>query len=145
MSTKPDCPICGIRIHGGCECSPLDYSACIEKLQDELLAIRENLTVTFPRRGRGCDAERVISDLDEDKKDLAYIAREQGNAHVAANLRIAELEDAMRLVLDRHEGGCESFVAPSNCITAGRKRDAKYGADQWCDACVLKSALQETP
>ena len=55
--------------------------------------------------------------------------------------RIVELEDAAKLVIGRYSYGCESFIAPSNCISAGRKRDAKYGADQWCDACVMRDAL----
>ena len=58
------------------------------------------------------------------------------------NDRIARLEDAAKLVIGRYSFGCASFIAPSNCITAGRKRDAKYGADQWCDACVMRDALR---
>lgn len=57
--------------------------------------------------------------------------------------RLKRLEDALQIVAGRYLNGCESFRPPSNCLTAGRTIDAKYGADQWCDGCVAREALNE--
>lgn len=45
---------------------------------------------------------------------------------------------ALRLIA---EGGCENFTSGS-CVTAGNRHPlARYGADQWCHACIASTAL----
>lgn len=63
--------------------------------------------------------------------------------HDAQAQRLKELTEALELITGRAIDGCEAFSSPSNCLTAGRMRDAEYGADQWCDACVAREALKE--
>ena len=53
----------------------------------------------------------------------------------------ARMREALHWIA-RH--GCENYVKPYTCRQdAGRSRDAQYGADQWCDACVAEAAIQE--
>lgn len=49
--------------------------------------------------------------------------------------------EAMRAAL-MHVGGmgCETYTKGS-CVDSGRTKDAQYGADRWCDACVANTAL----
>lgn len=57
--------------------------------------------------------------------------------------RLNAVYEAANFVVARYTGGCETYTSPSTCITSGRLRDAKYGADQWCDACVLSDAIDK--
>jgi hypothetical protein len=39
---------------------------------------------------------------------------------------------------------CENFWKDYTCVTAGRKRTTKYGADRWCNTCIANDALRKT-
>lgn len=48
------------------------------------------------------------------------------------------LVDALLLIAgDR----CTTFTPPANCLSAGKTRGVRYGADAWCEGCVARDAL----
>lgn len=54
----------------------------------------------------------------------------------------ARMERALTLILRKTCGTCEHSTAGiGSCYKDGRRADAKYGADQACDACIAYRAL----
>lgn len=52
------------------------------------------------------------------------------------------LRAALRLIAGK---SCHSYTTGlGSCPEAGRRRNARYGADRWCDACIAHDALQRT-
>lgn len=47
--------------------------------------------------------------------------------------------NALRLIA---RNGCENYTGRSTCRdNSGRTRDARYGAEKWCDACIALDVL----
>ena len=56
----------------------------------------------------------------------------------------AEAAGGLRAALERIDrDGCQNFYGGTRCWEAGRARDALYGADKWCDACVAHAAIEK--
>ena len=90
------------------------------------------------------EAAEALRDLQADAdihdEQLTKVARLRLELE-SENIKLQAVAEAAEFVVARYTGGCETFIAPANCVSAGRKRDAEYGADQWCDVCVLREAL----
>jgi len=40
--------------------------------------------------------------------------------------------------------GCTNYWGGTTCVTNGRKKNAQYGADRWCDACIARDGLEKS-
>ena len=69
--------------------------------------------------------------------DLGRLSAENARAQKGE----ATLQAGLRHIADGQE--CTTFTGPATCRTSGRTRDAKYGADRWCDACIANDTLTE--
>lgn len=50
------------------------------------------------------------------------------------------LRNALRLIAGK---SCSNFTTgPGSCLKQGRRRNAKYSAERWCDACIAWEAIQ---
>lgn len=53
---------------------------------------------------------------------------------------IERLRSGLEHIADGQE--CSNYTGPPWCRDdSGRSRDAKYGADRWCDTCIARDAL----
>lgn len=50
--------------------------------------------------------------------------------------------DRLRAALTLIGTDCANYRAHYTCVTAGRTRDAQYGADRWCEQCIARDALE---
>ena len=69
--------------------------------------------------------------------DLGRLSAENARAQKGE----ATLQAGLRHIADGQE--CTTYTSPATCRTSGRTRDAKYGADRWCDACIANDTLTE--
>lgn len=69
--------------------------------------------------------------------DMSRLSAENARAQKGT----ATLQAGLRHIADGQE--CTTYTSPATCRTSGRTRDAKYGADRWCDACIANDTLTE--
>jgi len=84
------------------------------------------------------------------RNDIYYGAEPNSEVEQAANRlggvlfhlqrTYAALDEALYLIAGEH---CSTYTGESNCVNAGRVRDAEYGADAWCDQCIARVALEQ--
>ena len=110
--------------------------------RSELLAEVERLRIDV--HGCGCPAPYDTCPHDEPlARAVGRLTVQVGRADLdreKARFRTAQLSDALRHIADGEQ--CDNFTR-SRCRDphSGRTRDAKYGADRWCDVCIALDAL----
>lgn len=63
---------------------------------------------------------------------------------MTTDLRLKRARTALRLVAATSGGRCSNYWGTTTCRTNGRKKNAKYGADRWCDACIALDGLEKS-
>jgi hypothetical protein len=84
--------------------------------------------------------DEALDERDKYRREAAEYRQANTLLQEINTLRTAE-RDRFRRALELIGTDCETYTGPATCVEdPGRRPDAEYTADRWCDGCIARTA-----